>query len=343
MIKIFFVGSIENIKFLENKLKDHVVFTNLLSEADCIIVEYKPQYLKFLMEINTKKPCLYLVNNGKWRQISLTGRYIFTSQHASEILNIVNNVLPHEKEKVNKSKSSILTDSKIIQEANKIPVLPNTIIDLINMTHDPDKSSNSIIDVIKKDQGLVSEVLHLVNSPFYSFIGCIDSIDRAIVLLGFDEIKKLITAVKVKPFFEKNFKFYNESGFRMWMHSFNVAKMCYNVAKSFNNSQINKESIYLAGLMHDIGKTILVDFLDKPVFEPEDEKAQTGYTHMEVGSIVLRHWNVSEEIIDSVLNHHAISDKLFNRILYFANKRERTDKINNKLKEDIDKHFGFNN
>jgi putative nucleotidyltransferase with HDIG domain len=209
------------------------------------------------------------------------------------------------------------------------------------MSHDPKKTIKSITHIIKTDQGLAAEVLRLANSPFYSFVNCIDSIDRAIVLLGFDEIKRLITAIKIRPFFEKNFKYYNESGFRIWLHSFNVAKMCYNVARSYNNIQINKESIYLAGLMHDIGKTVLVSYLQEPVFDPTDEKVQTGYTHMEAGAIILRHWNLTENIIDAVLNHHAISSKLFNRILYFANKRERIDKINNKLKEDIDTYFGF--
>ena len=343
MIKLYYIGDVENTQQLEKKIGDLVIFTNLLSEADCLIVESKPKYLKFLKDLNTSKPYLYLVENRKYTHLPLSTRYIFLSQSGKEMFTLIKNMLSHGGKYQQKINDSRLSFDKIILEANNIPILPTIMVELMTMSNDPDKTIKYIVGKIKMDQGLAAAVLRLANSPIYSFVNNIDSIDRALILLGFDEIKKLVSAVAVKPFFEKNFKYYNESGFRMWLHSFNVAKICYDVAKSYNNQEINKESIYLAGLMHDIGKTILVSYLKGPIIDTEDEKNQTGYTHMEIGSILLRHWNVSDEIIDSVANHHTISYKLFNKILYFANKREREDKINNKLKEDIDNYFSFKN
>lgn len=343
MVKVYYIGAVENTQQLEKKLTKGVVFTNLLSDADCIIVEHKPQYLKFLEDLNTSKPYLYFVDKRRYVHLPLSSKYIFLSQSEEEVLTIINNILSHGNKHQQNINNSPLSFDKIILEAKNIPILPTIMVELMTMSNEPDRTIKYIVDKIKKDQGLAAAVLRLANSPIYSFVNNIDSIDRAIILLGFDEIKKLVSAVTVKPFFEKNFKYYNESGFRMWLHSFNVAKICYDVAKSYNSQEINKESIYLAGLMHDLGKTILVSYLNRPVIDSKDEKDQTGYTHMEIGSILLRHWNVSDEIIDAVTNHHTISYKLFNKILYFANKREREDKINNKLKEDIDSYFRFKN
>lgn len=339
MIKIYFIGNVENTQRLEKRIGNRVIFTNLLSEADCLIVEYKSQYLKFLEDINNTKPYIYFIDNNKWKHLPPSHKYIISSYNDVEIINIINNAISNNCKIYKTSNNKLLSVDKIILETKNIPVFPSIMMDLMAISHDPEKTIKYIVNKIKMDQGLAAAILRLANSPMYHFTCYIDSIDRAIILLGFDEIKKLISAISVKPFFEKNFTYYNESGLKMWLHSFNVAKICYYVAKSYNSKNINRDSIYLAGLMHDIGKTILVSYLNKPVLSPQDEKEQTGYTHMEVGAIILKHWNVSGEIVESVLAHHTISHKLFNKILYFANKHEREDKINNRLKEDVDKYF----
>jgi putative nucleotidyltransferase with HDIG domain len=289
-----------------------------------------------LEDINNTKPCIYFVANGKWKHLPTSYKYIIPSYKDDEIIKIINDVTKNNFKTTNNKSLSV---DKIMLETANIPILPSIMMDLITISRDPEKTIRFIVDKIKMDQGLAAAILRLANSPIYTFSCYIDSIDRAIILLGFDEIKKLISAISVKPFFENNFKYYNESGLKLWLHSFNVAKICYDVAKSYNSKDINRESIYLTGLMHDIGQTILVNHLYKPVYTPQDEKDQTGYTHMEVGAIILKHWNVSEEIVESVLAHHSITHKLFNKVLYFANKREREDKINNRLKEETDKYF----
>lgn len=89
--------------------------------------------------------------------------------------------------------------------------------------------------------------------------------------------------------------------------------------------KIDTDSSYLAGLMHDIGKVVLVDFLVKEVKNSDDEKHQTGLTHPEVAAFVLEKWNIGKQIINSVLNHHTMTDNNFNIILYYANLIEKDD------------------
>jgi putative nucleotidyltransferase with HDIG domain len=336
MIKLYFIGNPEKALKLEKKLKE-ATFTNLLGEADFLIIEHKSQYVDFFKNLEINVPHAYLVEECN-NILPSKCKYILFSWSAAEIYERINKTIKEfNNNKLNEK--IVLNKDKIILETANIPVHPSIMMELLTMNRDSDKTFHDIIDKIKMDQGLVAATLRLANSPIYTFTNYIDSIDRAIILLGFDEIKRLISAVSVKSFFEKNFKFYNENGLRLWLHSFNVAKICYDVAKSYNSKSINKDSLYLAGLMHDIGKTVIVDYLSRPVYSYHDEKEQVGYTHMEVGAIILRHWNVAEEIVEAILKHHVISHKLFDKILYFANKRERNDKISKKLKEDIDKYF----
>jgi len=77
MVKVYYIGAVENTQQLEKKLTKGVVFTNLLSDADCIIVEHKPQYLKFLEDLNTSKPYLYFVDKRRYVHLPLSSKYIF--------------------------------------------------------------------------------------------------------------------------------------------------------------------------------------------------------------------------------------------------------------------------
>ena len=208
--------------------------------------------------------------------------------------------------------------SKIIAKAENIPPLPVVVQEVLKLIADVNVDLKKVIQTIKKDQGMTSKVLKLVNSPFFGLKQEITSIDRGVVLLGIRTIKSLIMALTTQEFYKKNFDVYGISGTDLWIHGFATARFCETLS-TIVPGNFDRDAIYLSGLMHDIGKTVLVDFLSNKVKSYKDETIQLNTNHMEVGAIVLRKWGVAEFIADCVKNHHFLSNDSFYNIVYYAN------------------------
>jgi putative nucleotidyltransferase with HDIG domain len=208
--------------------------------------------------------------------------------------------------------------SKIIAKAESIPPLPIVVQELLRLMSDVNVDLKTIIMTLKKDQGLTAKVLKLVNSPFFGLKQEITSIDRGVVLLGIRTIKSLIMALTTQDFYKKNFAVYGQNGTDLWIHGFATARFCETIS-SILPTKLDKDALYLSGLMHDIGKTVLVDFLVQKVETYEDETKQVNINHMEVGAIVLKKWGVAEFITESVRNHHFITEDYFSNAVYYSN------------------------
>lgn len=207
--------------------------------------------------------------------------------------------------------------AKIIAKAENIPPLPALARELVRLTRNDKTKMKDFIEKIKMDQGLSSRIIKLVNSPFYGLRQDVSSIDRATVLLGLNTVKNLALAISTEHFFNKNFSLYKSTGQELWDHSFLVARLSEILGKLTNQDE---DALYLAGLMHDIGKTVLVDFLVKEVDSVGDEITQLGTDHCAIGELVLSKWSVVQRITEAVRNHHSFSSDKFNVVIYFANR-----------------------
>jgi len=207
--------------------------------------------------------------------------------------------------------------AKILAKAENIPPLPTIAKELVLLTTNEKADTKDIIKKIKQDQGLSSKVLKLVNSPFYGIRKEISSIDRAALLLGMSTIKNLALALTTQSFFAKDFAVYKTTGEKLWLHSFNTARICEAIASL--EGGMDTDAAYLCGLMHDIGKTVLVDFMKSKGTSPELEKKQVGLDHQKVAEVILRKWGVAEYIINAIGNHHELSSGKLASVIYFAN------------------------
>jgi len=210
--------------------------------------------------------------------------------------------------------------AKIIAKAENIPPLPALARELVRLTRNDKTQMKDFVEQIKKDQGLSSRIIKLVNSPFYGVRQEISSIDRATVLLGLNTVKNLALAVSTEQFYNKNFSLFKTTGQKIWHHGFVVGRLCEVIAKPAGEDE---DSLYLAGLMHDMGKTVIVDFLVKEVSTIEDERNQLGTDHCAVGELVLTKWAVVKDIAEAVHNHHKLGKDIFSRILYYANQMHK--------------------
>jgi len=203
------------------------------------------------------------------------------------------------------------------EKVKELDTLPSTYYRICRLIEDPRCSAIEIGREISHDQVIASKVLKIANSAFYGFPSRIDSIPRAVSVIGFSAIRELILATSVINIFLKQM---NGSVFdrqEFWKHSLGCAIAAKITAKYIGKFEI--EELFTAGLIHDIGKVIidqcLTDFFvtiismtseKKSLTFSEAEKMVLGYTHTEVGALVARRWGLSALLIEAISCHHTL-------------------------------------
>lgn len=207
-----------------------------------------------------------------------------------------------------------MTLEDFVARVEKIPTLPMVSHRILNMLEDEDVAFDALADVIEKDQALAVKILKIANSAFYGSFSKIDSIQYALMKLGLGEVKAILRAFSVHTFFSREVP----EGFdrqRFWKH----AIICSQVARYLGNyfKTGKDDSLFLSGLIHDLGKIIFDQYFHAEFLEIIDavtnggqtfskaEKAIIGYTHYQVSAKLLQKWHFPGKVIMQVFYHHA--------------------------------------
>lgn len=213
--------------------------------------------------------------------------------------------------------------------AKAVPRLPYVIPKLLKSLRDPNSSAKDYVDIINKDPVMASAVLKLANSVYFNPIGRrIHEIDQAVVKLGIDGLRTVLSAAVMQPIIQKNSAYFSQSGQRIWQHSLTCAVACEIIAE---HRHVEKFKVYVLGLIHDIGKITLFSELSKQ-FKINNEEVQPGYSAfvpaLKKLSIPLSFWIAKDwEMSDSLCTALADQNKLiegkdvskFGHVLYQAN------------------------
>jgi len=195
----------------------------------------------------------------------------------------------------------------------KLPAVPQVLLELLQLLEDQSSSARDLADVIRLDTGLASTLLRIVNSAYYSFPFPIDTIDRAVTLLGTREIASLaLSSTFLKMFKESPARFIPLESF--WKHSICCGSAARIVAQRCGLS--NPERHFLAGLLHDIGRLVMFVHLPelseelmavaywKDVSLRQAELEVLGYDHGRFGASLLANWNFPKTLTMAVQHHH---------------------------------------
>ncbi|KAB2835569.1 MAG: HDOD domain-containing protein [Candidatus Brocadia sp.] len=209
--------------------------------------------------------------------------------------------------------------SILISKINSIPTLPTVACEVINITANPNSSADDLTKVIIPDISLTTKLLKMANSPFFGAIKRVTSLQHAITVLGFKEVRNLvISAVVFESFMKIEKKGKYDIG-KFWKHSF----ICGLAAKVIA-TEVKKASneFFVAGLIHDIGKLVVYITLPHEFFKLvetakrlefkftafETEKEIIGMTHDEVGMRLLKKWMFPENLLTAVGFHHRLQE-----------------------------------
>jgi putative nucleotidyltransferase with HDIG domain len=190
---------------------------------------------------------------------------------------------------------------------------PNLFFELNKVLDDPSKSLEDAGNIITKDPGLSVKLLKQVNSPLYGFSGKIATVTHAITILGANEVRNLVLATLIID------KFSAQTEGMMSMHDFwamslRNAFMAKELA-SHCQIKVNKETIFICGLLHEIGKLVFYRRIPNVAKEIGQVVEQTGkneldvehkilgFTHYDAGAELTRLWKLPAVISETIAQH----------------------------------------
>lgn len=204
---------------------------------------------------------------------------------------------------------SAITPQLLIKDSLQLFSLPDIYFQISEMISDPRFSVKDIGQIIGKDPALSARLLKIVNSSIYGFQSRVDRVSRAVTIIGAEELKNLIFATSVVTKFRAiPTELVDMTDF--WLRSIKCSVIAKNLAVEC--SVLHGERLFLAGLLHDIGSLVFYHKLPEKSLEvlmeakhdrrlvPELEQKIIGFTHAELGSVLIKTWGFPESLYETL-------------------------------------------
>jgi len=217
---------------------------------------------------------------------------------------------------------------KKIESVGDLPTLPTVATEIIALANSPKTNAADVGKMIEQDQALTAKVLRLVNSAFYGFPGQIKSIQHAVVIIGFNKVKNVVVTASVFDL-SKGRSSENLDLPRFWRHSLGAA-IGAKVASKTLGGGLQPDDAFVGGLIHDIGKLILDQFLtadytpalamarDQGMLLLDAEKEVLGFNHAVAGSWIAEKWRLPQPLQHAIRQHHTPTQARENREMVCA-------------------------
>ncbi len=211
------------------------------------------------------------------------------------------------------AEAKIPTSEEISYAIDHIQPIPQVALKILRMINEDDYNILEIANEVRQDQVITAHTLRVCNSAYFTKAYRIDSLDHALALLGRDVFIRSIISAVVKQFYKISSSGYSLLKGGIYHHAVGTAIVAERLANFVGN--IPPAVAYTAGLLHDIGKVILDQYVASsyPLFYRslqkeknfmEIEKEILGTDHTEVGSILAEKWNFPESLTGTIRYHH---------------------------------------
>lgn len=209
----------------------------------------------------------------------------------------------------------------------QLPTLPVILTNILKVASDENASAGDLAAFIGKDQAMTNKVLRLANSAYYGLARKVDSIHRAISVIGFNEIVSVAVGMGVYKALNVTRRDSLLNMNDLWLHSIGcsfaakeiLATLPATLKSNNNNAPIRKpkgDEIFLSGLLHDIGKVLFIIYFAEPYRlvlgeaikqqKPLDQKENEllGINHAQMAGLIMQRWNFPETLMLPSLYHH---------------------------------------
>ncbi len=195
--------------------------------------------------------------------------------------------------------------SQLFKNVKQLPVLPILLLELMESFSDEDARVEDIAKKIGMDQSISAKVIRMANSAAYRRGKEVESIEQAVIRLGFNQVRSIVVAATLSnvfpdtPSFDKN---------KFWQDTFTTASIAKALAKHTN---VNQETAFTCAMMHNIGELLL------QILKPEEcsliamaieageprlsaQRETFGFDYSQVGAELAKHWDFSIVFCDAI-------------------------------------------
>jgi putative nucleotidyltransferase with HDIG domain len=208
---------------------------------------------------------------------------------------------------------------ELVRGVEGLVTLSQVFIRINQLIDDPDSSMVDIAKAVSQDPSFTVRLLRVANSSYYGFSSSIDTVDKAVSVIGTGRIRSLALSMSVANSFAglPNDLVSMED---FWRHSLYCAVIARILAR--RAGKCDPEAVFTAGLLHDIGELVIFNRLpeqakeallrvldsvdDLPVHEAE--RQVLGFDHAQVGEELARQWNLPPLLTECIGCHHSIGD-----------------------------------
>ena len=195
----------------------------------------------------------------------------------------------------------------------KLSTLPDIYRQILDTISKPYSSTYDIEKVIRTDPNLSARMLRLVNSAFYSYPTKIDTLSRSVNIIGTRQLSTLAIGINITSVF-KNIPSEIINMKMFWKHSI-LCGICARLIAGYTNIQ-NTERMFVAGLLHDIGRLVLYNYLPiESLYAATEERSKNSLLyvaerdlftcdHATIGGDLLNQWHMSMSLEDCIRHHH---------------------------------------
>jgi putative nucleotidyltransferase with HDIG domain len=201
----------------------------------------------------------------------------------------------------------------LVDSIERLVSLPDVCVKLNRLLDSPAYSATAMGEIVVQDTDLSARLLSLVNSSFFGLRAPVETISRAVAVVGTNELRSLAMATAAARVFTgvpKDLVDMND----FWRHSILTGVISQELAKRVN--VLHSERLLVMGILHDIGRLVIYLTLSEQSrdillitggndsFLPETEQEVLGFTHMDVGAELLRKWRLPDSIVTVAGTHH---------------------------------------
>ena len=205
-------------------------------------------------------------------------------------------------------------ETLIIEKFKKVRTLPHIVARLVQLVNDEESTLRDFEEVIQLDPALVARLLTLVNSSYFGLRRKVDSISRAVALLGMKNLHNIAVTDAIKGMLRSNSSSTEFSPQRLWLHSAASSICCKMIAERIFT--INGDDAYLCGILHDIGLIVEMETEEEKFLQLIDQLVVDGPSiielehnlfntdHCQIGYILAKEWCIPDPIADAIRDHH---------------------------------------
>lgn len=211
------------------------------------------------------------------------------------------------------------TAKGLLNKFTTAKTLPHITIQLSKLISDENSTMQDFEKMIKMDPTLVLRLLRVANSPYYGLRQKVNSISRAVVVIGINNLRNMIVTEGLKKIFKDKKSENAFSRNRLWLHCAAVSICSQMIMERIFG--LNGEDAFLCGILHDIGMIVedqtAPDLFYKVCNTYENsmpitncEKEIIGTDHCEIGHLLAKDWQLPVEVQEGIQRHHKIMDQV---------------------------------